>query len=408
MKKHFSFAALCLAGFAAFADNPQNATPPPRPVIVTPPLPTANGGVAAVQPDTAGVDVAALTPAPTSPGGKIQFEMPVFDFGKVSAGEAVKYSFIFTNTGDDVLEVTHVQPGCGCTSAGDWTHKVDPGKTGVIPIQFNSGNFNGPVVKTVTVTSSDKEHASTMLQIKGTIWRPIEVTPQFAVLNISPDAQTATTTVKIVNNIDTPLTLFPPESNNKNFSVDLKTNQVGKEFELTVSATGPMQAGNVQGQITMRSSSTNMPLISVTAWANVQPAIIVMPPQIMLPQAPLASAITPSITIQNNSTNLLKLSDPVVNQQGVDVQLKETQPGRIFMASLTFQPGFEAPVGQPLELTIKSSNPSMPVIKVPVNQTPRANVPPQVKLPPAPNAAAAPTTPPPVPVPVAPHAASAH
>src|SRR6266446_5017517 len=131
----------------------------------------------------------APTPAPTAPvtigaiGPKIQFQTPVYDFGKVKSGDPVKYTFIFTNSGDELLILTNVQPSCGCTTAGDWSRKVEPGQTGTIPIQFNSANYSGQVMKTVTVTSNDKSKPSFGLQIKGTVWKPIDVQPSFAVMN---------------------------------------------------------------------------------------------------------------------------------------------------------------------------------------------------------------------------------
>jgi len=111
----------------------------------------------------------ALPPETNAPGPRIEFATPVYDFGRVKNGDLVKYSFVFTNTGDQLLEVTAVQPSCGCTTAGDWTRKVDPGKTGTVAIQFNSANFNGQVFKTVSVSSNDKQRPVTVLQLKGTI-----------------------------------------------------------------------------------------------------------------------------------------------------------------------------------------------------------------------------------------------
>ena len=81
--------------------------------------------------------------------------------------------------------------------------------------------------------------------------------------------------------------------------------------------------------------------------------------------------MTNSVTIQNNSTNLLQLSEPVVNVPGVDAQIKEMQPGKSFTAMLAFPQGFEVPPGQQVELSVKSSNPKFPVVKVPVMQMPR-------------------------------------
>src|ERR1017187_3148481 len=60
-------------------------------------------------------------------GPKIQFETMVHDFGQVKSGEQVKYTYTFTNAGDQLLELTGVQ-ACGCITA-DWTKKVEPGQT---------------------------------------------------------------------------------------------------------------------------------------------------------------------------------------------------------------------------------------------------------------------------------------
>ena len=96
-------------------------------------------------------------PSPTAGGvgPKIKFANTVHDFGRISGGDITKCDFVFTNVGDKTLEITDVRPGCGCTTAGAWTRQVEPGKTGTIPLQFNSANFHGAVTKTATVTCND-------------------------------------------------------------------------------------------------------------------------------------------------------------------------------------------------------------------------------------------------------------
>ena len=382
MIKKLSFALSILTVGSAALRAEQPATPAPAPAA--PPPPAATATATANVENTNGV------------GARIKFEMPIYDFGKAKSGDPVKYTFIFTNTGDAVLELTSVQPHCGCTTSGEWSHKVDPGQTGSIPIQVNSANLQGPITKTVTVNCNDKTQPSITLQIKGTIWKPIEVNPQFAVLNIPVDSpESASTVVKVINNMEEPVTLSAPESNNKSFQAVLKTNQPGKEYEVTIKPVPPLAAGSVQGQITLKTSSTNVPVVTVTAWANVQPALAVMPPQITLPGGPLNSKTTPTITIQNNSTNLVTLSDPAITAKDVDVQLKEMIPGKSFNATLSFPQGFQISQGQQVEFTVKSSNPNFPVIKVPVNQMP----------PPPPPPAQAPKAPPTASVTPAPPAA---
>jgi len=317
-------------------------------------------------------------PAPVAPisiaalGPKIQFETPVYDFGKVKSGELVKHTFIFTNIGNELLVLTNVQPSCGCTTAGEWTRQVEPGKTGSIPIQFNSANYGGAVLKTVTVTCNDKAQPSIGLQVKGSVWKPIDVNPMFAMMNIAPDTQSnVTSKVHIVNNMDELITLSPPESNNTNFTATLVTNTPGKDFDVIVTAMPPFAQPNMQSQISLKTSSTNAPTISVTAWANVQPAVSVNPPQIMLAAGPLVSKQTVSITIQNNSSKPLKLSEPAVDSKGVEVQLAEPNPGRSFSATLNFPEGFLLDQGKKAEFTVKTDHPRHAVIKVPITQLPK-------------------------------------
>ena len=163
-------------------------------------------------------------------GPKIQFDTPVYDFGRISAGVVVKHSYIFTNVGDQQLIITNVQPTCGCTAAADWSRQVEPGNIGTIPIQFNSANFGGPVTKMITVVCNDKTQPTVHLQIKGTIWKPIDVTPAYAVINVPPECAGGSATIKILNNAEEALTLGTPEVNQPGFGVEIKTNNLEKSM----------------------------------------------------------------------------------------------------------------------------------------------------------------------------------
>jgi hypothetical protein len=327
-----------------------------------------------------------ITPAPVAPAGtnaigpKIQFQTPVYDFGRAQSGEQVKYTYILTNGGDQTLEISGVQ-ACGCITA-NWTRSVEPGKTGSIPISFNSTGYGGPVGKTVTVTCNDKANPRPMLQFKGTVWKPLDVVPPMGVLNLSADSPLASVTVRVTNNLPEPITVSAPESNNRAFAAELKTIQAGKEFEVIIAPVSPLPPGNAQAQFTLKTSSTNAPVITIPVFANVQPAITLSPVQVQLPAPPLAQSQTVSLDVMNHSTNLIVLFEPTVNAPGVDVQLKEVTPGKRFSAALTFPQGFEISQGQRVELSIKTSLPLMPVLKAPIMQ-PLRPPPPRIQ-PPAP------------------------
>jgi hypothetical protein len=320
------------------------------------------------------------TPAPATPtatnvvGPRIQFETLVHDFGRAKSGEVVKYTYIFTNTGNQLLEVSGIQ-ACGCITA-DWTRKVEPGKTGSIPIGFNSSGYGGQVVKPITVTCNDRINPRPMLQFKGTIWKPIDVVPLMVVLNLTPDSPQASATVLLTNNLPEPITVSAPESNNRAFAAELKVLQPGKAFQVVIAPTTPLPQGSAQAQIILKTSSTNAPVVSITAFANVQPVVTINPLQVTLPPGPLAQPQTISLNLIDNSTNLMTLSEPGVNVSGVDVQLKEVLPGRNYTATLTFPQGFEIAPGQTVHLNIKSSLSLMPNLRVPIRQLPRLAPPP--------------------------------
>ena len=309
------------------------------------------------------------TALPEGAGPKIQFAEIVYDFGKVSSGEVVKHSFVFTNVGTAKLEIKDVRPGCGCTTAGTWDKEVEPGKTGSIPLQFNSANFGGTILKQATVTCNDPSQTNVMLQIKGTVWKPIEITPSMAVFNVSSEAETnETKVVRIVSNLDEPLTLSDLQCTNHSFRAELKTVRPGKEFELQITALPPFTSPSMVAPVTMKTSATNMPSLSVSAYVAVQQPVTVSPNQILLAAGPITNAVHHVVTVRNTGTNSLVLSDAKVSVPGAEVHVQETQPGRVFNISVDFPAGFEVKAGQQVEVTVKSNHPKFAMIKVPVFQ----------------------------------------
>lgn len=293
----------------------------------------------------------------------------MFDFGRACAGEMVKHDFVFTNIGNALLEITGVHASCGCTTAGEWSKKVEPGRTGTIPIQFHSGSFAGPILKTVTVTSTDKTQPSVMLQIKGTVWKPIEINPAYAVFNVTSESvSNATSVIRIVNNREEALTLSPPESNNRLFAAELQTNQPGKDFTLVVKTVPPLEASGTQGVISMRTSATNMPTLGIVAMIVVQAPLVAVPDRIVLPAGPLRDRWTTAVTIRNQLAAPLTLTEPAVNPPGFEYEVKESEPGRVYTITFAFPADFQLFPSASGEFSIKSSHAQNPLVKIPITQ----------------------------------------
>ncbi len=326
------------------------------------------------QPTLGGSSLGASQTSADHGGPRIQFAESIYDFGTADSGATVRHEFVFTNSGNQLLEVTHVRPSCGCTTAGTWDHQVEPGKTGRIPIQFNTRGFGGPVKKTIRVVCNDSAQSNVSLEIKGTVWKPIDVTPTFAIFTPGPDLQTnETRVIRILNKEDKPLALSEPVCTNSVFQARLGTVVPGKEFELHITSIPPFGPGSTSSAITINTSSEKTPVIGVIAIVTVQLPIVVRPPQITVPAGQLVNAAQYTVTIQNNTTNSLTLSEPRVNAEGADVQLKEIVAGRLYSLTTTLPAGFEVQPSRIIAARVKSNLPKFPIINIPVIPKPAAS-----------------------------------
>lgn len=306
---------------------------------------------------------------PTLVGPKIQFDSTTYDFGRVVAGTQVKHDFVFTNTGDATLQITGVQPGCGCTTIGQWTHEVEPGKTGVIPINFNSTMYNGSVTKTPSISCNDKSQPLVRFKLHGMIYKTLEVTPAYVELDILPDgSEEASGRVHIINNDAEPLTLQPPTSSAATFEAELRTNVPGKDFDLVVKTVPPLSNGNNHTLITVGTSLKTTPTINVPVIAVMKPLMSARPASLTLPAGPITNNETISVFLENHGSRPVVLSEPSVNADGVEASISPSQPGKFYAVSVTFPSGFQMPAGKALTLTVKTDNARFPTVQVPIRQ----------------------------------------
>lgn len=84
----------------------------------------------------------------------ITFDEYMHDFGRLSAGENISYSFHFRNTGNADLIISGCSATCGCTVASFPKERIAPGGDGYVTVSFNSTGKSGQQVQEVTVVSN--------------------------------------------------------------------------------------------------------------------------------------------------------------------------------------------------------------------------------------------------------------
>jgi len=109
----------------------------------------------------------------TSQMAKIVFDKTVHDFGNIAQGSEPSGSFTFTNKGNSPLFISRVKMPCGCTTTSWTKDTLNPGKSGVITVKFdtNHDKFLGPFMRSVTVISN-AINSSVELQLIGVIKKP--------------------------------------------------------------------------------------------------------------------------------------------------------------------------------------------------------------------------------------------
>jgi hypothetical protein len=101
----------------------------------------------------------------------IQWEKTEHDFGTIKQGDAVEYSFKFTNTGSEPLIIEDAKGSCGCTIPKKPDGPVMPGKSDYIKVKFNSAGKLNAQRKTVTITANT-EPITSQLAITANVLAP--------------------------------------------------------------------------------------------------------------------------------------------------------------------------------------------------------------------------------------------
>ncbi len=110
--------------------------------------------------DTAAVEASADGPVMT-------FEAMTVDYGTIEQNSDPLRSFLFTNTGNEPLQITHAKGSCGCTVPEYPKEPIMPGEQAKINVRYDTKRI-GKFVKSVTLTTNTTS-GKEKLTIKGEV-----------------------------------------------------------------------------------------------------------------------------------------------------------------------------------------------------------------------------------------------
>ncbi|MBN2533509.1 MAG: DUF1573 domain-containing protein [Spirochaetales bacterium] len=272
----------------------------------------------------------------------IKFASRIYKFGEVIEGDRVSCSFTFMNPGTDTLEITEVKGTCGCTVPGEYTKTVAPGKTGEIPVVFNSYGYEGEVTKTIKVSTNIPESEPINLTLEGKIRVILKITPRDIWLGqVRKDSLPLTGSVNIKNHVSTPLKILKAYPSGENCTVNVNTITQGEEYEIVVTVGPPFKMEQAMEILTIETNIEGKEKIEIKYHYYGVPDIEVYPQEIILYREHLQPDTTWIITVRNHLDTLIEIINPRLHGQNMEYQIEKIEPDiQIF---IIFKKGFTFP-----------------------------------------------------------------
>ncbi len=112
-------------------------------------------------------------PGPARSAPALVVEPNEFDVGIVEGDTTVAIRYILKNAGTEPLRITEIRPSCGCTMISLADSLLSPGRSAPLAGTFSTRKIEGPVVKTIILTTNDPARPRAVLLLKGWVQRAL-------------------------------------------------------------------------------------------------------------------------------------------------------------------------------------------------------------------------------------------
>lgn len=298
---------------------------------------------------------------------------PIKDVGTVAKGEKIVHDFMIRNDGDAPLQITQVQPACGCTVA-EFDKTIAPGQTGKIHAVLDTTTFNGPISKGVTAFTNDPDTPTIELTVRAKVEPYVSAKPGYARYLFvkgepvkaligqtiwSPDG-TAFNVVKVESPKPFLKTSFR-EAKGEERQADVE----GKQWRVDIELAEDSPVGALAETVVIHTDHPKQKMIHIPVSGFVRPTVAVTPPVADFGSIELKEAMSKALNIRNFATEPIKVTSVEEQINGIDAKLEPLSDGREYQVRLTLKPELgKGPFNG--TLTIHTDSPKTPVIQVPV------------------------------------------
>lgn len=198
-----------------------------------------------------------------------------YDWGKIKAPKEgfVEAEIKMRNVGTDVLMLTEIKPGCGCTKTDPDKTELKANEVSTMKVRLNiSPSQAGPLTKGITIRSNSADADSVLyVSLKVDVMRALQISPApfLSFIDMQPGVE-STARVELINNdpADIELSDFKTDNNLVLNVTGKKTLKPGERFELIARAV-PEKTGSYAAKVTFKTSHPDHESIDISAYGMV-------------------------------------------------------------------------------------------------------------------------------------------
>ena len=320
---------------------------------------------------------ASLTAAADGP--KLVVPEMMKDKGTVAQGEILEVSFELINEGDETLEIRAVRPTCGCTVAS-FDREIPAGKSGFVKATLDTGDFSGPISKSILIMTSDPMEPTVTVVIKATVHPYVEVLPRALIRFNAVQHEPMVEKVTVVAGEKDPNFKVTGVSSSVPYLAtvvrplpkdELIAGKSAQQYEIELSVKDDAPVGPVNAVLNVETNHPKAKVVPVKVFGVVRALLHVTPSQVQFGSVTAKSQPGRNLILVNNRSGGAKVSvkSATVNDAAFATEVVTIEAGRRYQVTVTVKSD-ATPGPRDAVLTLKTSDPEFPTVEVPV----RANI----------------------------------
>lgn len=232
------------------------------------------------------------------------------DFGNVPLGSKLSHRFTITNIYGVRMEITSINPGCGCVTYNAAKRVLEPLEKTTIDVTMDTSRFTGAKTVGITVTVGPDFVSSARLQVSANSRADIVFNPGQVSFGTVTRGQVVSQVVDVEYAGALPWQVT--EAKAKDLPVEVSVNelyrkpgQVGYRVKVTLKKDAP--AGSIKGDVFLKTNDPASPVLPLLVEASVQSAVSVSPETLSVGAIKAGETLTRRVVVRSAGQKMFRV-----------------------------------------------------------------------------------------------------